>query len=159
ITALRAYASRSKTPTLVWIGPPSPTVANDARLMTLLTDLEAKLRAALHGLVLLHWLEAAALEPYPVKSVYDPERDRIGHIPFTSQYYTALATAVARRIHMIWMPPCKVLAMDCDNTIWQGVVGEDGPLGITFPPGKRALQEFTVQQQGQGMMLCLVSKN
>jgi FkbH-like protein len=159
ITALRAFGSRSTTPTLVWIGPPSPAVAKEARFMTLLGELEAKFRAAPHGLEMLHWLDATAVDPYPVERVYDPQRDRIGHIPFTTEYYMALATAVARRIHMIWTPPYKVLAMDCDNTIWQGIVGEDGPLGITFPPGKRAMQEFAVQQQSRGMMLCLVSKN
>src|SRR5262245_24866945 len=158
ISALRAYGSRSKTTTIVWVGPPSPAVAQDSRLVALLSELEKKLRTALQDLNL-HWLDVAALDRYPVEHIHDPQSDRIGHIPFTAEYYTALETAVARCIHMTRMPACKVLAVDCDNTIGQGVVGEDGPLGITFPPGKRALQEFAVQQQSQGMMLCLVSKN
>jgi FkbH-like protein len=159
ITALQNYGRSSKTPTLIWIGPPSPDLARDEGLMSLQTELEAKLRTSLQGIDVLQWIDAAALEPYAVEHVFDAQRDRIGHIPFTSEYYTALATAVARRIHLIRMPPHKVLAMDCDNTIWQGVVGEDGPTGITIPRGKRALQEFAVRQQRDGMMLCLVSKN
>ena len=38
-----------------------------------------------------------------------------------------MATAIARRIHAIKSPPYKVVALDCDNTLWKGVVGEDGP--------------------------------
>ena len=51
------------------------------------------------------------------------------------------------------------MALDCDNTLWKGVVGEDGPRGITVGPGMKALQEFVVAQQAAGMVVCLVSKN
>lgn len=159
IAALRSFANRSSTPTLIWVGPSSPAVAKDPKLSALMAELQGRLRADLQGLDSLHWLDAAALEPYPVDQVDDPQRDRIGHIPFTPLYYTALATALARRIHMIRTAPYKVLALDCDNTLWQGVVGEDGPMGISFPPGKKALQEFAIRQQSLGMVLCLVSKN
>jgi len=159
IAAFRAFGSRSSAPTLVWVGPPSSTACKDPRLLALLSELESRLRGELQGLDSLHWLGPEALAPYPVDRTEDPQQDRIGHIPFTAQFYTALATAVARRIHLVRSAPHKVIAMDCDNTLWQGVVGEDGPTGITFPPGKRALQEFAVQQQGLGMVLCLVSKN
>ena len=49
--------------------------------------------------------------------------------------------------------------LDCDNTLWKGVVGEDGTAGIAIPPAWRALQQFMVELSGRGFLLCLSSKN
>jgi len=38
--------------------------------------------------------------------------------------------------------PFKAIALDCDNTLWSGICGEDGPTGIMLDDGRRALQEF-----------------
>jgi FkbH-like protein len=50
----------------------------------------------------------------------------------------------------------KVLALDCDGTLWKGVVGEDGPLGVE---PYVAFQKALVQVAKQGVLLVLVSKN
>jgi FkbH-like protein len=52
-----------------------------------------------------------------------------------------------------------VVVLDCDNTLWQGVCGEDGPLGIAVTTPYRRLQEFMIGQLNAGMLLCLCSKN
>jgi FkbH-like protein len=49
--------------------------------------------------------------------------------------------------------------LDGDQTLWDGVCGEDGPLGIEITPARRAIQEFMVEQHDSGMLLCLCSKN
>ncbi|WP_439896702.1 thioester reductase domain-containing protein [Burkholderia ubonensis] len=41
-----------------------------------------------------HWRDVAAI--YPVADVFDPHADAAGHVPFTSEYYAALASYVAR---------------------------------------------------------------
>ena len=56
-------------------------------------------------------------------------------------------------------PGPKVLLLDCDNTLWRGVVGEDGVDGIAIDPGRRALQELAINRLGAGVLLGLVSKN
>ena len=43
--------------------------------------------------------EVAAL--YPVEEVDDPHADELGHLPYTPEYFVALATAIARKIHAI----------------------------------------------------------
>ena len=52
-----------------------------------------------------------------------------------------------------------MLVLDCDQTLWRGVCGEDGPLGVVIDPPRRALQEFAIAQREAGMLLCLCSKN
>jgi FkbH-like protein len=51
------------------------------------------------------------------------------------------------------------LVLDCDETLWRGVVGEDGVDGITIPPAMISLQRFACDVQAKGVLICLVSKN
>jgi FkbH-like protein len=58
----------------------------------------------------------------------------------------------------------KCLVLDCDNTLWGGIVGEDGLEGIkcdTTYPGScfRALQEEALNLYHRGVILALCSKN
>tara|TARA_B100000686_G_scaffold352611_1_gene455230 strand:+ start:2999 stop:4657 length:1659 start_codon:yes stop_codon:yes gene_type:complete len=61
-------------------------------------------------------------------------------------------------------PPSKVLLLDCDNTLWGGVVGEDGIGGLAL--GQDGLGQVFLDFQIEikkiaesGIILCLVSKN
>ncbi|WP_434446489.1 HAD-IIIC family phosphatase [Lentzea sp. E54] len=58
----------------------------------------------------------------------------------------------------------KVLVLDLDNTLWGGVVGDDGPSGIQIGPlypgnAFREMQRRAVQLRKQGVVLALASKN
>ncbi|MEK7434812.1 MAG: thioester reductase domain-containing protein [Cyanobacteriota bacterium] len=92
---------------------------------------------------------------YNLEKIFDKERDKIGHIPFTQEYFTALGLLISRKIFKINQILAKVLVIDCDNTLWKGVCGEEGfnvlP-NITF-------QEFILKQKNEGKLLCLCSKN
>ncbi len=63
-------------------------------------------------------------------------------MPYTPLYFASLATAIARKIHAIAQAPFKVIALDCDDTLWRGICGEDGPQGVVLDPPRRFLQEF-----------------
>ncbi len=157
--ALHAFAERSGTPTIIVAPPASPLVTEDASRVEFLAGLEERLRADVSPFDSVHWLGHPETALYSVDSFFDKAGDRVGHIPYTPLATSAMATAIARRIHAIKSAPYKVVALDCDNTLWKGVVGEDGPLGVTLGPGMKALQEFVVAQQVAGMVVCLVSKN
>jgi len=96
---------------------------------------------------------------YPVDEVHDPHGDELGHLPYTPVFFVALATAIARRIHAVTTPPYKVIALDCDETLWAGICGEDGPQNVVVDPPRRALQEFMADRRRAGMLLALCSKN
>src|SRR6185369_17101249 len=56
-------------------------------------------------------------------------------------------------------PSFKVIALDCDNTLWKGVCGEEGPLGVEVTGGYSALQRYLQSKHEQGFLLVLNSKN
>jgi FkbH-like protein len=114
----------------------------------------------LHSLADVHVItpcEVRAL--YPVVEVYDPHADELGRLPYTPEFFAALATAIARKIHAISNPPYKVIALDCDDTLWSGICGEEGPAGVTLDAPRCALQQFMAERKREGMLLALVSKN
>jgi FkbH-like protein len=96
---------------------------------------------------------------YPVARKDNPRGEQLGGIPFSSEYYVALGTALVRAAHAAHRAPYKVLALDCDQTLWEGICGEDGPGGVRLTAGHRALQEFALRQREAGLLLTLVSKN
>jgi FkbH-like protein len=96
------------------------------------------------------------LAQYSVSEPRDPFTDELGNIPFTEEMYVGAATAAARWIRASCTKPRKVIALDCDQTLWQGIYGE-GTMAVT--PPYRKLQEFMLRQREQGMLLVLVSKN
>jgi FkbH-like protein len=58
----------------------------------------------------------------------------------------------------------KCVVLDCDNTLWGGVIGEDGLGGIKISddyPGScfRDFQQYVLTLRAQGVMLALCSKN
>ena len=90
---------------------------------------------------------------------YDSLRDELAHIPFTEEHFASIALAIVRKVHALRVPAHKVLVLDCDNTLWHGVVGEDGIDGIAIPPAQIDLQRFAIDQQANGTLVCLASKN
>ena len=59
----------------------------------------------------------------------------------------------------------KVLVTDLDNTLWKGIIGEDGLRGIQIGPGSAAgeahqhLQEYMRDLKSRGTVLAVCSKN
>src|SRR6185503_9332710 len=98
---------------------------------------------------------AALMRRYALRDYHDPDTHRAGHIPYTAQGYAAIGTAVFRAIVAAKREPYKVIILDCDNTLWNGVCGEDGALGVEISAQHRALQTFMVEQMNAGMLLCV----
>ena len=99
---------------------------------------------------------SSAVSLYCVAETRDPFTDELGNIPFTEEMYVAAATAAARRIRSVRTKPRKVIVLDCDNTLWQGICGE-GAVQVT--PPYRKLHEFMLRQRDDGVLLVLASKN
>ena len=53
----------------------------------------------------------------------------------------------------------KAIIVDLDNTLYKGVLGEDGAENIELTPGHQKLQKYLKQKTNEGFFLCAVSKN
>jgi FkbH-like protein len=85
-------------------------------------------------------------------------------IPFTSDFFTALAHEWLAVVVALAGRSRKCIVVDLDNTLWGGVLGEAGPLGVALGPGypglayqnfQRALLSFLKR----GIVLAIASKN
>src|ERR1017187_7323346 len=154
VEAVRSAAAKFSAPLILAICPATPEHA---------AEMEAPLRVLRDETVDLpavHLITASeVLAQYPVDEVHDRHGDELGHVPYTPLFFVALATAVARRIHAIAAPPFKAIALDCDDTLWAGICGEDGPQNVVLDEPRRALQEFMAGRRRSGMLLALCSKN
>lgn len=153
-TALASYASRAKVPTII-----SVLSSGDEAFQMEIRSANADLVScvcALPGMIVLSSEEIDKVTSGPR---YDTASNDLAHIPFTMEHYSSLALAIARKVHASLVPAHKVLVLDCDNTIWRGVVGEDGLGGITISPAFAELQRFALNVHQQGVLICLVSKN
>ncbi len=160
LAALETSSNQRKVPSILTICPPSPAVGNDAMKASFLRQMEEEIKHAAEAIGNVSYLSAAEIHAiYSVDDFYDAERDRLGHIPYTDAYFSALGTAITRRSHALNRPPYKVIVVDSDNTLWKGVCGEDGAQGIEISEPFMALQQFMRQQVNAGMLLCLCSKN
>src|SRR5687767_5508217 len=128
---LRGAGSRLTSPVLFCLCP-SKIDEEFARKM------RSKIEAELEDSPGVHYIDYCDVERlYPVATVYNPEGERLGNIPYTDLYYCALGSMLVRYAHSLLRAPFKVIALDCDNTLWQGICGEDGPEGVILDPPRR----------------------
>jgi FkbH-like protein len=95
---------------------------------------------------------------------YDARRYYWTKQPFSEQGALRLAEHVWAGVRAVTTGPRKVLVLDLDNTLWGGVVGETGPLGITLgesPDGEafQAFQAHVKRLSERGIVLAVSSKN
>lgn len=97
-------------------------------------------------------------ENYRIEKIENPIEEET-HIPYTPEFYVAMACLLARKLHAIKQKAFKLIAVDCDNTLWTGVAADDGTEGVVFNEHNILLQNYLVEQQAKGKIICLCSKN
>lgn len=95
---------------------------------------------------------------------YDPRMWHFARAPFATPGLEAIADTFGRALRALKGRSRKCLVLDCDNTLWGGIVGEDGIEGIklgTAHPGSayRAFQQQALNLFHRGVILALCSKN
>ena len=95
---------------------------------------------------------------------YDAQMDFMARQPFTTEAALSLGFFLGRNLRPLLVPRRKVLALDLDNTLWGGILGEDGPAGLKVGrefPGSvfSRIQREVLELKHQGVLLVLASKN
>jgi FkbH-like protein len=95
----------------------------------------------------------------------DPRLFHFGKIPFRSEFAPMYLTRLANIMAAASGKSRRVMVTDLDNTLWGGVIGDDGPAGIVIGNGNPAGESFLAMQhyllalKARGILLCIASKN
>jgi len=98
------------------------------------------------------------------KNFYDVRYWHIGRAPYTREALSEIAGDDFKYIRALKGKNKKCLVLDCDNTLWGGVIGEDGLSGIKLGkthPGSAyyEFQQEIVNLYHRGVIIALCSKN
>lgn len=157
---LDQFAARSQTPLIVAVCPDSPYMQEEREWQGAAQSAIRNLSEEIHSMSGAYFVPPDEIESrYPAQDAYDPEGDVLGHVPYTREFFSGLATLLARKFEALERKPYKVIVLDCDNTLWKGVVGEDEYTGVEINDHHRDLHEFMVNETRKGKILCLASKN
>lgn len=117
--------------------------------------------------------EGASIYILPVKDVitdlgrnnfYSYKMWYVGSMPYSMKGMVALNELVNRYSGVTKGMKKKCIAVDLDNTLWGGVIGEDGVEGIILSNHKEGARYYDTQKilkkmKDQGVMLAILSKN
>ena len=98
------------------------------------------------------------------KDYADATLDFLARQPLSAHGQLGFAFFLARNLRPLVVPRRKVLALDLDNTLWGGIIGEDGVDGVVLGhdfPGNIYLriQRELLELRHQGVLLVIISKN
>ena len=99
-----------------------------------------------------------------LNNFFDKKLFLLSRMPFSLDSQLELSKSLARYINAILSVPKKCLVVDADNTIWGGVIGEEGidgiKLGEDFPGNiYKSFHAFLLSLRKKGVLLALASKN
>ncbi len=101
---------------------------------------------------------------YGYANALSPQMQAMARIPFDEGFLNLLAQKLLSHLKLQAGRMRKCLVLDCDNTLWGGIVGEDGIDGIALgpdTPGREFVdfQKAVLELAEQGVMLAVNSKN
>jgi FkbH-like protein len=150
--------------------PPSPTLGIlDAHLESghtaAITRFNAHLAALARNTTNVYVLDLMSLMArVGWDSSIDVRMSAMAKAPFSQLALCAIGAQVGRFARALHGKTRKCLVLDCDNTLWGGIVGEDGLAGVrigTAFPGVafRDFQEEVLNLASRGVLLAVASKN
>jgi FkbH-like protein len=101
---------------------------------------------------------------YGSANLVDERHWHVARAPLSQKALIPVGSEYAKFIRALRGKAKKCLVLDCDNTLWGGIVGEDGIAGIVLGPTYPgscfvALQREILNLHERGVVLALCSKN
>jgi FkbH-like protein len=96
---------------------------------------------------------------------HSPVQWNLAKLPFADAYVPLYAEHVARIIGAMRGKSRRCLVLDLDNTVWGGVIGDDGMEGIQIAQGDAtgeahlSVQQLALMLRSRGIVLAVSSKN
>ena len=98
-------------------------------------------------------------------SAWNPKMYRLAKIELDGPPASEAGLSIARACRALIKPARKCLVVDLDNTLWGGVLGEEGPEGVRVSQGDPvgeaffAFQHALLDLKARGILLAICSKN
>lgn len=134
-------------------------------LTNLLMRMNLRLAEQLANVKNLYLLDAGRWFAADDTRCFDPKMWYLAKIPFGNPVFKAAAEAVVSAWTGLYGGSRKLIVVDLDNTLWGGIVGDDGwenlrmgghdPVGEAFVDFQHALKNLT----RKGILLAMISKN
>ena len=104
------------------------------------------------------------IKNYGIKNFYNSEDENINLSTITKQGIKFLAVEIYNFIFSYEQKRKKIVVLDLDNTLWKGILGEDGVDNLLFDnsyPGNCYLnfQKYLLNLKNSGIILTIASKN
>jgi len=96
---------------------------------------------------------------YGFKNAVDERYWSIARAPIKSDVMMGLGVEYSKFLQALKGKTKKCLVLDCDNTLWGGIVGEDGINGISIGEGFKSFQAELLNLYHRGVILTICSKN
>lgn len=158
--AIRSSATMAAASTVVVFCAASQRVIADSNAAKALEEMQGAICESFSDNPQMRTIHATEIaELYPVADYDEPLLDEEAHIPYTEPYFAALGTVIARDIYKAYTDPYKVIVVDCDNTLWQGVCAEDGAQHVLVSGFFADFQRALLHQSERGRIICLCSNN
>lgn len=98
------------------------------------------------------------------KQFYSNKMWYMSSMPYSKNGLNAVINEIDRALRSAFEPKKKIIVLDLDNTLWGGVVGEDGLDGIELSNHKEGQRYYDFQRQllemkNRGILLAVNSKN
>lgn len=145
-------------------GTPAPNGSDLSQRVRQLNDSVREFAASRPGeVVLVDWDRLARI--LGEQQTFDRRYAYLARAPFRPRFLNLYAQELARAVGALKGRTKKALVLDCDNTLWGGVVGEDGLKGIQLhpaePPGSAYydFQAMVLHLDARGVLLALCSRN
>ena len=105
-----------------------------------------------------HYLSLSHLNPAP--NLLDESKESITGTRLSNAATLILAQILGLKlIPSLLLPSLKAIVLDLDNTLYNGILGEDGIDNIELTPTHKALQNAILELKKQGYLLAIASKN
>lgn len=101
---------------------------------------------------------------YGIEALHDPRFEATAQVYYSPVGACRLSELWLRALRALERPQKKVCVVDLDNTLWGGIVGEDGPDGLQMGDsgsgqGYRRFQRNLLELRRSGVLLTVCSKN
>jgi FkbH-like protein len=101
---------------------------------------------------------------YGSKNIYSDQNNYLAKIPYVDEFQQEISKNLSKIIFSEFFPRKKCLILDLDNTLWGGVLGEDGLKGVNLNNSYKGIffqkfQKYIKHLKNCGIILAICSKN